>query len=63
MAQQVLPVIGPPSDKFLDPLLRELMQMKYFGLQCFIVVCIYRLVMISIKWSETAQKTHWPARM
>ena len=28
-----------------------------------IAVCIYRLVMISIKWSETAQKMLWPARM
>ena len=24
-----------------------------------IAVCIYRLVMISIEWSETAQKVHW----
>ena len=27
-----------------------------------IAVCIYRLVMISIKWFETAQKTYWPAQ-
>ena len=28
-----------------------------------IAVCIYHLVMISIKWSETAQKMHWPVQM
>ena len=29
-----------------------------------IVVCVYHLVMISIKWSETAhKKMHWPAQM
>ena len=28
----------------------------------FNVICINCLVMISIKWSKTAQKMHWSAR-
>ena len=40
----------------------EPLSMPFGPTGLIIAVCRYRLVMISIKWSQTTKKMHWPVQ-